>query len=70
MKIDRFEFEQQIMSCWNVTSDVELLFRSVCDKNMTTDQISNCLLGMKEMYELRFNELFDTFEKLVQQNKL
>lgn len=63
--LDRFDLEQHLMKCWNVTDDIALLNRSVLEKEMTTDEISNCLMGMQHMYELKFNELFDTFSELV-----
>jgi len=62
---DRFDLEQQIMACWNVTSDIETLFEGVIESDMTTDQIVNILLGMKQLYELKFDKLFNTFEQLI-----
>ena len=59
------------MKCWNVTEDVDLLYRTVLDgPEMTTDEISNALLGIKTLYEMKFNELFDTFEQLVHEKKI
>ena len=63
---DRFDLEQQIMACWNVTSDIETLFEGVVESDMTHDQIANILLGMKQLYELKFDKLFNTFEQLIQ----
>ena len=62
---DRFDLEQQIMACWNVTSDIETLFEGVIESDMTPDQITNILLGMKQLYELKFDKLFNTFEQLM-----
>ena len=68
--MDRFDLEQQIMKCWNVTDDIQLVYETVLDKEMTKDQIANCLLGMHQMYELKFNKLFDTFSELIAQEKI
>lgn len=69
--VDRFDLEQGIMKCWNVTEDVDLLYRNVLDgPEMTTDEISNALLGIKTLYEMKFNELFNTFEQLVHDKKI
>ena len=72
MKVDRFDLEQQILKCWNVTEDVDLLHRTLLDgpREMTTDEISNALLGIQTLYEMKFNELFNTFEKLVHEKKI
>ncbi len=63
---DRFDLEQQIMACWNVTSDIDTLCEGVLESDMTTDQIANILLGMKQLYELKFDKMFRTFEELIQ----
>jgi hypothetical protein len=63
---DRFDLEQQIMACWNITSDIDTLCEGVLESDMTTDQIANILLGMKQLYELKFDKMFRTFEELIQ----
>lgn len=70
MKIDRFDLEQNIMKCWNVTDDIYLLYEGVMDKDMTQDEIANALLGMHQMYELKFDKLWENFEQLIKDKKL
>lgn len=67
---DRFDLEQNIMKCWSVTEDIYLLYENVMEKEMTKDEISNVLLGLHQLYELKFNKLFDNFETLVHDKKL
>lgn len=67
---DRFDLEQEILQCWSVTSDIHLLFESVMEREMNQDQIANVLLGIKELYELKFNKCFNTFERLVEMGKV
>lgn len=62
---DRFELEQQIMACWNITDDLNMLNEHVLERDLTTDQISNILLGLEEIYKLRFDKMFKTFEACV-----
>lgn len=66
----RFDFEQQIMKCWNVNDDINTLYKGIGDVGMTEDQIMNALLGMHQLYELKFQELFDQFEALVRKKAL
>lgn len=69
--VNRFDFEQNLMKCWNVTEDIDLLYRRVMDgPEMSDDDIANFLLGMKTIYDTRFNELFTQFEQLVNAKKL
>lgn len=69
-KVDRFSFEQQIFDAWNVTKDINTLLEGVVEKDLTKDQIANALLGMHQIYELKFGKLFDMFEELVRNKEL
>jgi len=68
--MDRFDLEQGIMKCWNVTDDIDLLYENVMESEMSKDDIANALLGMKTMYEMKFNKLWDTFETLIHEKKI
>jgi hypothetical protein len=61
-----FDLEQSIMKCWNVVDDIDLLYRNVCDRStpFTEDEIANLLLGMKQLYQLKFEECFEQFEMM------
>ena len=59
---NRFDVEQGILSCWHVIDDIDLLYKQVMDGNPSTDDIANALLGMKAIYEMRFNAMFKDFE--------
>ena len=67
---NRFDFEQEIMQCWNVVEELKILHEGVFERDLTTDQISNILLGLAEIYQLRFEILFDTFEQLVSKREI
>lgn len=60
---DRFDLEQSIMQCWNVCDDVQLLLDS-WDK-LDEDQKQNYLIGLKQMYQLKFEKCFDDFSNCV-----
>ncbi len=70
MKTTRFDFEQQIMDCWHVTDDLNMVYEYVCDNKPDQDKLANMLLGMKELYHLKFEKLFEQFEQLLKQGKL
>ena len=67
---DRFDLEQHIMKCWNVTEDINLLNYNVLEKDMSRDEISNFLLGLKTIYECKFEDLFDAFSELIEKGKI
>lgn len=70
--MDRFDFEQQIMDCWNVTKDIDTLRKQLLDMEdgMSQDDIDNYLLGLKTIYDVKFNQLFDQFEQLIRTGKI
>ena len=62
---DRFELEQQILDCWHIVDELKTLSEAVCDNNLSTDQTANILMGLEQLYQLKFDKLFQTFEELV-----
>lgn len=66
---NRFDLEQEIMQCWSVVDDIERLRHYMCDKKMTEDELDNYLLGLKTIYSVKFEQLFDTFEDCLQRNE-
>ena len=69
-KFDRFDFEQQIMDCWNVTSDIKTVTEYLLDAPLEAgreDKIANMLLGIESLYEAKFDKLFRQFEDLIRE---
>ena len=70
-KFDRFDFEQQIMECWNVTSDIRTVSEYLMDAPLEADRedkIANMLIGIEALYEAKFDKLFRQFESLVREH--
>ena len=67
----RSDLEQQIMKCWNITEEIQLLNELVLEHDeYTKDQISNYLLGLHTIYEAKFEKLFDQFGEMVKERKI
>lgn len=65
----RFDLEQDIMNCWSVVDDIKELNRCMLDRRkMTDDEVSNYLLGLETIYQVKFERLFETFEMLISKN--
>jgi len=65
---DQFDLEQGIMGCWQVTSDLDVLFEELVENDsFTKDQASNFVLGLSTIYEAKFDKLFRTFEDFLKQ---
>lgn len=62
-----FNIEQDIMHCWSIVDDIETLSRAVMEQDMSKDRIVNVLIGLKELYNLRFDHLLKRHEELHRQ---
>jgi hypothetical protein len=72
---DRFDLEQQIFECWKIIDDIKLLDKNVLEGkieggSLTQDEISNYLLGLETIYELKFEQLFATFGDLIKSKQI
>jgi len=68
---DRFDLEQQILKCWNITEEVQLLNEQVLENDtLTKDQISNYLLGLSTIYDMKFEKMFEQFSDMVKEKKI
>ena len=67
---DRFDLEHDMYRCNSVVDDLEMMYDNVLDNPKfemppeTADRIANMLLGLKELYEMRFDRLNDTFAQV------
>jgi hypothetical protein len=65
---NRFDLEQQIMDCWNVTSDLRHVCEYLLDAPLEPnreDKMANMLLGIEELYNHKFDKMFRTFENMI-----
>ncbi len=67
---DRFMFEEKIMDCWRIVDDVRDLNTQYMNGSMTEDQVANYLLGLETIYQIKFEQLFHMFEKMVQEDQI
>lgn len=64
--MSRFDMEEKIMACWSTDKDIEVLYRHVCEADkLDRDFIANTLLGLTNIHQLKSQELWDLFEKMV-----
>lgn len=59
----RFDMEHQLLDCWKVTDDLSDVFEGVVEQNMKRDDVANVLLGMQQLYNLKFEKLWNLFEE-------
>lgn len=59
---DRFDLEAQIMACWQVTDDIQYLQENY--DMMDDDARVNLLQGLVELYNLKFERVWNTYENI------
>ena len=63
------EVEQQIMECWNVTKDIEMVTRHLIDHTdgYSDDDVMNKYLAIKDLYEVKFEAMWRTLDEVTQE---
>mgnify|MGYP000857549301 FL=1 len=63
--------EQSIMHCWQVCDDLETMYKQICDgeRDPTINEITNALMGMQQLYQWKFEQLFFAFENSLKKVK-
>ena len=74
MKDPIFDLEQEIMQCWHVVDDIDTVTTWFADDpkwegmdGELCDALMNKYFGIKEVYDVKFDKLFKTFEKVCKQ---
>jgi len=58
------DLEQQIMNCWNVVEDMKVYLAA---DHIEDDRVMNFLIGMAELYEVKFQNLWNAYEAFLQE---
>jgi hypothetical protein len=63
MNHKQFDLEQGILNCWNICEDMKVIAENVLEaKTVDRDKVANMLLGMADLYQLKFEKTFSDFE--------
>ena len=66
---DRFKLEEQIMECWSVIDNVKLLVTEEYQE-ASEDTRLNILIGIIDLYDMKFQMLQATMEQLIKDKKI
>ena len=63
-----YDLEEKIMDCWSVCNDLEVVFRQIGDgeREPTEDEMMNVLIGMQQLYQWKFEQLFNKYEDILE----
>ena len=62
-----YDLEPMIMDCWHVRDDLQVVFRQIGDgeREPTEDEMMNTLMGMQQLYQWKFEQLFFKYEEAI-----
>ena len=69
---DRFNLEEEIQNVWHTEEDLDTILYRIMDapdEPPTEDEITNMLIGLKEIHKSRCLKLMDVFESMVENKK-
>jgi len=66
-----YDLEPMIMDCWKVCNDLETVFKQIGDgeREPTQDELINTLMGIHQLYEWKFEQLFEMFEMVIRMQR-
>ncbi len=68
---NRFDLEQEILNCWRVVDDLKILYENVLENStLDRDEVANILIGLSQLYEMRFDKTFRIFEECIANKKI
>lgn len=69
--MNRFDLEESIMSCWGTKEDIDLISARVLeDEELSPDSLTNALVGLAELHEMRCKRLFEIFEAMISSGRI
>ena len=65
------DLEPMIMDCWHVCDDLQVVFRQIGDGECepTPDEMMNTLMGMQQLYQWKFEQLFFKYETVIKEQR-
>ena len=62
------DIEENIMDCWSVCNDLESVFKQIGDGDSepTPDELMNTIMGMQQLYQWKFEQLFNKYEDVLE----
>lgn len=64
------DLEKKIMDCWSIIDHIDTTLVIIEKSNNNEDSVINALIGVKELYNARFEVLFESFENLISDKEL
>ena len=70
---DRFNLEEEIQKVWSTEEDLNTILYRIMDAHEgppSEDEVTNMLIGLKEIHKSRCLKLWDVFETMLENKKI
>jgi len=64
-----YDLEPMIMDCWHVCDDLKAVYKQIGDGEPTVDEVMNALIGMQQVYQWKFEQLFFKYEQVIAEGR-
>jgi hypothetical protein len=65
----RFELEEAMLDCWGFKEDIGTLLNATED-NLSADELQNVLIGLQSLYNMKFQHMWNIFEKMIENGEI
>lgn len=69
MNFSRFNFEQQLLSCWTGVDDIQYVIDAL-DSDASNDTLRDILVGIQTLLNMKHEKTFKMFEAGITEGKI
>lgn len=65
----RFDLEEAMLDCWGFKEDLGTLLNAT-DDNLSADELQNVLIGLRSLYDMKFQHMWNIFETMIKNGEI
>ncbi len=62
------QFQSLYENCYQIINDTKIVSKNFKENILTDDEFANVLIGLQTLSDMKFNELFNEFSKILKMN--
>lgn len=62
-----YALEEKMFHCWHITNDIRTIVDKIDRDQISLEELGNVLAGVAQLADMKFNDMFDEFEKYVRE---
>jgi hypothetical protein len=65
----RFDLEEAMLDCWGFKEDLGTLLAAT-DNDLDHDELQNVLIGLRSLYDMKFQHMWNIFEAMIENGEI